>query len=172
MRAKSQNQSLLFTMAKKSKARAPGARSTPEKSAPLEQKKRVAGKLTLTLPLTRARKLAGDLYEAAGMRLWAEAMEAASPEAREELIQAQDAICDAGDLLKQAKQCNPKHLSLFMVACFERDGLPVTPPQFITASSEDEAIAIWKAAFKGEFGRRKPRAQKIPERGDQPGLHS
>lgn len=158
-------------MAKKSKARATGTRATPAKSAPLKQKKRVAGKLTLTLPLARARKLAGDLYEAAGLRLWAEAIEAATPEARDGLIQLQDAICDAGDLLKQAKASNPKHLSMFMVACCERDGLPATPPQFITASDEDEAIAIWKAAFKGEFGRRKPRAQKIPERGDQPGLH-
>ena len=157
-------------MAKKSKAPAPGAPAAPP--SPPKQKKRVAGQLTLTLPLARARKLAGDLYEVAGLRLWADAIEAATPGTREDLIHLQDAICDAGDLLKQAKQSNPKHLQLFMVACFERDGLPVTPPQFITAVSEDEAIAIWKAAFKGEFGRRKPRAQKIPERGDQPGLHT
>lgn len=160
-------------MAKKSKARAPGAQATPETSALIpKQKKRVAGKLTLTLPLARARKLAGDLYQAAGLRLWADAIEAAAPEVREELVQLQDAICDAGDLLKQARQSNPKHLALFMVACFERDDLPATPPHFVTATSEDEAIAICKAAFQGEFGRRKPRAQKIPERGDQPGLHA
>jgi hypothetical protein len=160
-------------MAKKSKARPPGAQPTPQKSALVaKQKKRVAGKLTLTLAPARARKLAGDLYQAAGLRLWAEAIEAAAPEVREELIQLQDAVCDAGDLLKEAKQSNPKNLSLFMVACFERDGLPVTPPQYVTATGEDEAIAIWKAAFKGEFGRRKPRAQKVPERGDQPGMQA
>jgi len=158
-------------MAKKSKARASGAPAIPAAPAPPKQKKRVAGKLTLTLPLARARKLAGDLYQAAGLRWWTEAVEAAEPEAREELIALQDAVCDAGDLLKQARQSNPKHLHLFMVACFERDGLPGTPPQFVTAGSEDEAIEIWKAAFKGEFGRRKPRAQKIPERGEKPGLH-
>ena len=77
----------------------------------------------------------------------------------------QDAICDAGDLLKEAKPINPKHLALFMVACFEPDGLPATPPHYVTAASEEEALAIWKAAFKDEFGRRKPRAERVPDRG-------
>jgi len=159
-------------MAKKSKARATDAAPPETSTLAPKQKKRVAGKLTLTLPLARARKLAGDLYQAAGLRLWAEAMETAAPDVRDELVQLQDSICDAGDLLKQAKQSNPKHLSLFMVACFERDGLPATPPQFVTAGSEDEAISIWKEIFRGEYGRRKPRALKIPDRGDQPGLHA
>ncbi|MBB4197040.1 hypothetical protein CCR94_23285 [Rhodoblastus sphagnicola] len=159
-------------MAKKSKTRAPVAPATSDKPVVvIKQKKRVSSKLALTLPLSRARKLASDLHQAAGLRLWAEAIEAAAPEVREELIQLQDAICDAGDLLKQAKSNNPKHLALFMVACCERDGRPATPPQFVTAASEDEAVAIWKAAFKGQFGRRKPRAQRVPERGEEVGLH-
>jgi len=159
-------------MAKKIKSRAPTAPATSEKPVvTLKQKKRAAGRLTLSLPQARARKLAGDLYQAAGLRLWADAIEAASPEVRAELIQLQDAICDAGDLLKQAKSNNPKHLALYMVACFERDGLPATPPHFITAASEDEALAIFKAAFKGAFGRRKPRATRVPDRGDEAGLH-
>jgi hypothetical protein len=155
-------------MAKKSKVRAPA-------DAPanvVKPTKRVAGKLTLNLPLARARKLAGDLYQAAGLRLWAEAMEAATPDVREELQQLQDAICDAGDLFKAAKTSNPKRLKLFMVACYERDGLPATPPKFVTATSEDEAIAIWKAAFKGEFGRRKPRAERVPDLGELAELHA
>jgi hypothetical protein len=167
MRLNRLNESLLTIMAKKSKARAPS--DTPAVTS--KQEKRVAGRLTLALPLARARKLAGDLHQAAGLRLWAEAIETASPESRQDLIHLQDAICDAGDLLKEAKATNPKHLSIFMVACFDRDGLPATPPRFITASSEDEALAIWKEAFKGEFGRRKPRAERVPDRGDRSGLH-
>ncbi len=38
-------------------------------------KKRGSSVLGLTMPLARARKLAGDLYEAAGLALWAEAIE-------------------------------------------------------------------------------------------------
>jgi hypothetical protein len=161
-------------MAKNSKSRAPGPDANPDKSTAVARpKKRLAGKLSLTLPLSlsRARKLAGDLHQAAGLTLWADALETAAPEAHEVLVKLQDAICDAGDLLKMAKASNPKHLSLFMVACFERDGVPATPPQFVTAASEDEALAIWKAAFRGKYGRRKPRAERIPDRGDQAGLH-
>jgi hypothetical protein len=152
-------------MAKKNKS------STPAPAA-AKPEKRVAAKLTLTLPLARARKLSGDLYEAAGLRLWAEAIDAAAPDARETLIQLQDALCDAGDLFKEAKATNPKHLALFLVACFDRDGLPATPPHYVTAASEDEALAIWKAAFKGEYGRRKPRAERVPERAESSGLHA
>ena len=153
-------------MVKKSKSRTLAASPV----APTREK-RVAAKLTLTLPLARARKLSGDLYQAAGLRLWAEAIDAAPPQTREELTQLQDAICDAGDLLKEAKPINPKHLALFMVACFEPDGLPATPPHYVTAASEEEALAIWKAAFKDEFGRRKPRAERVPDRGESSGLH-
>jgi len=158
-------------MPKKIKAQAPKAGAASSISPAGKQKKRRSGKLSLNLSLARARKLAGDLYQAAGLRLWAEAIEAAAPETREELAQLQDAICDAGDLLKQAKSNNAHHLAVFMVACFDRKGLPSTTPQFITAASEDEALAIWKAAFNGEFGRRKPRAKRVPERGEAAGLH-
>ena len=98
-------------MAKKSKSRTLAASTDAAK-----REKRVAARLNLPLPLARARKLSGDLYQAAGLSLWAEAIDAAAPETREELIQLQDAICDAGDLLKEAKATNPKHLALFMVA--------------------------------------------------------
>jgi hypothetical protein len=57
------------------------------------------------------------------------------------------------------------------VACFDRDGLPATPPRFITAAGEDEALQIFRAAFKGEFGRRKPRAQRVPALAEKPALH-
>ncbi len=135
------------------------------------RKKPAAGALSLTLPLARARKLAGDLYQAAGHGIWAEALDKATSESREQLIHLQDAICDAGDILREAKAGNPKHLGLYMVACYDRDGLPATPPRFVTAASADKALEIWKAAFAGEYGRRKPRAEKVPERGEAPGLH-
>ena len=90
--------------------------------------------LALALPLARARKLAGDLYESAGLALWSEAIEKAPEPERATLIQLQDAICDAADLLKLAKATNPKHLHLYLVACFDRDDLPTTQPSFVTAA--------------------------------------
>jgi hypothetical protein len=133
-------------------------------------KKRTATHLALPLPLARARKLSGDLYESAGLALWAEAIEKAPEPERATLIQLQDAICEAADLLKLAKATNPRHLHLYLVACFDRDDLPITPPSFITAASEVEALEIWRAAFKGTYGRRKPRARLVPALGETPGL--
>lgn len=169
-------------MAKKSKTRTDKPAATParkpnsaKQAAPVlkaGRKKRAAGGLTLSLPLARARKLAGDLYEVAGLNLWAEALDAAEPSRREELVQLQDAVCDAGDLLKLARLSNPKHLQLFMVACYDRDGLPATPPRFVTAANAEDALTIWKAEYKGKYGRRKPRVESVPERGDKAELHS
>ena len=132
--------------------------------------KRTATHLALALPLAKARKLSGDLYEAAGLALWAEAIEKAQEPERATLIQLQDAICDAADLLKLAKATNPKHLHLYLVACFDRDDLPITPPSFVTAASDEEALEIWRAAFKGTYGRRKPKARLVPALGETPGL--
>ncbi len=133
-------------------------------------KKRSATHLALALPLARARKLAGDLYESAGLALWAEAIEKAPEPERATLIQLQDAICEAADLLKLAKATNPKHLHVYLVACFDRDDLPITPPSFVTAASDEEALKIWRAAFKGTYGRRKPKARLVPALGETPGL--
>jgi hypothetical protein len=133
--------------------------------------KRPPGRITLTAPLARARKLSGDLYQSAGLALWTEAVEAAPEPDRTVLIQLQDAICDAADLLRDARATNPKHLQLYWVACFDREGLPATPPRFITASDEHEALEVFHAAFKGEFGRRKPRAQLVPALAEKPALH-
>jgi hypothetical protein len=132
---------------------------------------RPLGRTALTAPLARARKLSGDLYQAAGLAIWAEAVEAAPEPERAVLMQLQDAICDAADLLRDARATNPKHLRLYWVACFDREGLPATPPRFITAADEDEALQIFRAAFKGEFGRRKPRAQLVPALAEKPALH-
>lgn len=169
-------------MAKKSKTRTEKPAAAPaskpksaSKAAPVlkvGRKKRAAGELSLTLPLARARKLAGDLYEVAGLSLWAEALDAAEPSRREELVQLQDAVCDAGDLLKVARLSNPKHLQLFLIACYDREGLPATPPRFVTAANAEDALAIWKAEYKGKYGRRKPRVEKVPDRGDKAEMHS
>lgn len=167
-------------MAKKSKAQSGaaakknGAAAKKTRSSVLpgtEKKKRASSKLSLPLPLARARKLAGDLYEAAGLALWTEAIEAAAEPRKSDLIQLQDSICDAADFLREAKATNPKHLQLFLVACLDRHGLPSTPPRFITAADEDEALAIWRTAFKGEYGRRRPHAWPVPALGSAPGLH-
>jgi hypothetical protein len=132
---------------------------------------RPAGRISLTAPLTRARKLSGDLYQSAGLAIWAQAVEAAPEPERAVLIQLQDAICDAADLLRDARATNPKHLQLYWVACFDREGLPATPPRFITAADENEALQIFRAAFKGEFGRRQPRVQPVPALAEKPALH-
>lgn len=150
-------------MAKKSKSPKSAAAATP--------KKRSSSRLSLTMPLARARRIAGDLYEAAGLALWAEAIESVGEPRKSELIHLQDSICDAADFLREAKATNPRHLQLFWVACLDRDGLPATPPRFITAVNEEEALAIWREAFKGEYGRRRPRAFLAPTRADAPGLH-
>ncbi len=134
------------------------------------KKKRVAGRIALTAPLAKARKLSGDLYQSAALSIWAAAIEAAAEPERAVLIQLQDAICDAADLLRDARATNPKHLQLYWVACFDRDGLPATPPRFITATGEDEALEIFRAAFKSEIGRRKPRARLVPKLAETPGL--
>jgi hypothetical protein len=133
--------------------------------------KRPVGRISVTAPLAKARKLSGDLYQAAGLALWDEAVEAAQEPDRTVLIELQDAICDAADLLREARATNPKHLQLYWVACFDREGLPATPPRFITAAGEDEALEIFRLAFKGEFGRRKPRAHLAPALADKPTLH-
>jgi hypothetical protein len=173
-------------MAKKSKinqlaASEPGAPKKPpaKKRAPKPAgvkkkaaggKKRVATHLALALSLAKARKLAGDLYESAGLAFWAEAIEKAPAPERATLTQLQDAICDAADLLKLAKSTNPRHLHIYLVACFDREDLPTTPPRFVTAKSEEEALEIWRAAFKGSYGRRKPRARLVPGLGETPSL--
>ena len=174
-------------MAKKtktSKSAARPARKKPQaakkRQAPKKQgaakkreapKKRGSSVLGLTLPLARARKLAGDLYEAAGLALWAEAIESAEEAKRSALIHLQDSVCEAADFLREAKATNPKHLHLYWVACLDLDGLPTTNPRFVTAASEKEALAIWRMAFKGEYGRRRPRAQLVPALAAAPGMH-
>jgi hypothetical protein len=152
--------------AKKPRARVSGGAKTKKARAG----NRSVGRLALDLPVVRARKLAGDLYEAAGLAIWSEAIERAAESERAELTQLQDAICEAADLFKAAKLANPRHLTLYMVACFDREGIPDTPPRFITAPDEAAAVAIWKLAYKGQYGRRKPRAVKIPARRDASGV--
>jgi hypothetical protein len=134
-------------------------------------KKRQSGGLSLTMPLARARKLAGDLYEAASLAFWSEAIETSTEPKKSELILLQDSVCDAADFLRDAKATNPRHLQLFWVACLDRHGLPSTMPCFVTAASEEEALTIWRDAFKGEFGRRRPHAWPVPARAGAPGLH-
>jgi hypothetical protein len=157
----------------KKKAKNPAA-AKPVALAPAKKtagKKRVAGQLALTLPLARARKLAGDLYQSAGLAFWAEAIDRAQEPERDVLIHLQDAVCDVADLLKEARSTNPRHLRLYWVASFDRDGVPATPPRFITAGDEDEALKIFGTAFKGEVGRRKPRAKLVPLLAEQPQPH-
>lgn len=134
-------------------------------------KKRSAGGLNLFLPLAKARKLAGDLYEAAGLALWTEAIASAEEPKKSGLVQLQDSICDAADFLREAKASNPRHLRLFWVACLDRHGLPSTTPRFVTAATEEEALAIWREAFKGEYGRRRPHAWPVPALASAPGVH-
>jgi hypothetical protein len=182
-----------FTMAKKTKTSKSAARPARKKPQPAKKrqspkkqgapkklgaagkgeapKKRGSSVLGLTLPLARARKLAGDLYEAAGLALWAEAIETADETKRSALIHLQDSVCEAADFLREAKATNPKRLHLFCVACLGHDGLPTTKPRFVTAASEKDALAIWRKAFKGEFGRRRPRAHLVPALAAAPGLH-
>ena len=137
----------------------------------LRGKKRAAGKLALSLPLSRARKLAGDLYQSAGLAFWAEAIEKSPPAERETLIQLQDSICDVADLLKEARAANPRRLHLYWVASFDREGVPASKPRFVTASSEAEALELFRSKFKDEVGRRKPRAQLVPDLAEEPILH-
>lgn len=155
------------------KAAAVKKATRPEKKPRAEKAvgKKRASSLSLTLPLARARKLAGDLYEAAGLALWTEAVEAAAEPKRSELVQLQDSICDAADFLREAKASNPRHLQLFWVACLDRGGLPATAPRFVTATDEEAALAIWREAFKGEYGRRRPHAWPVPTLAAAPGLH-
>jgi hypothetical protein len=134
-------------------------------------RKRSSSGLNLFLPLAKARKLADDLYEAAGLALWAEAIESAEEPKKSGLVQLQDSICDAADFLREAKAANPRHLQLFWVACLDRNGLPSTSPRFVSAASEEEALAIWREAFKGEYGRRRPHAWPVPALATTPGLH-
>ncbi|WP_296709218.1 hypothetical protein [Rhodoblastus sp.] len=134
-------------------------------------KKRSSGGLNLSLPLAKARKLAGDLYEAAGLALWTEAIASAEEPKKSGLVQLQDSICDAADFLREAKASNPQRLHLFWVACLDRHGLPSTKPRFVTAATEEEALAIWREAFKGEYGRRRPHAWPVPELASAPGVH-
>jgi hypothetical protein len=168
-------------MAKKtktSKSAALQARKKPQASKKRQAakkreapKKRASSVLGLTMPLARARKLAGDLYETAGLALWAEAIASADETKQTALVRLQDSICEAADFLREAKATNPKRLHLYWVACLDRDSLPTTEPRFITAASEKEALAIWRKAFKGEYGRRRPRAALVPGLAAAPGLH-
>ncbi len=135
-------------------------------------KKRAVAQLALFLPLSKARKLAGDLYESACLAIWAEAIDKAAVAERENLIQLQDSICDAADLLKQARSTNPRRLNLYWVAAFDREGLPASPPRFVTAAGEAEALDLFNAEFKDEIGRRKPRAQLVPHLADESKLHT
>ncbi|MGO8739134.1 hypothetical protein [Rhodoblastus sp.] len=168
-------------MAKKTKTSKSAARpahkkpQAPKKSQTAKkqeaQKKRAATVLGLTMPLARARKLAGDLYEAAGLAFWAEAIESAVEPKKSGLVHLQESACEAADFLREAKATNPRHLQLYCVACLGRDGLPTTEPRFVSAASEKEALAIWRKAFKGEYGRRRPRAKLVPALAAAPGLH-
>ncbi len=150
-------------------AKPSGAARAAKKSASAK-KKRVAGRIALTAPLAKARKLSADLYQSAALSIWAAAIEAAAEPERAVLIELQDAICDAADLLRDARATNPKHLQLYWVACFDREGLPATPPHFVTATDEYAALEIFRTAFKSEIGRRKPRARLVPKLGETPGL--
>lgn len=131
-------------------------------------KKRASNGLNLTLPLARARKLAGDLYEAAGLKIWAAAFDAADEAQKHELIRLQDAICDAGDFLRAAKANNPRHLRLF---CIEDDSLR----RFVTAADEAEALKIFREAQKNGAGdkrmARRPKITAVPTLGASPRLH-
>jgi hypothetical protein len=168
-------------MAKKTKTSKSAARparkksQTPKKRQTAKKqegpKKRASSVLGLTMPLARARKLAGDLYEAAGLALWTEAIETAEEPKKSGLAHLQDSVCEAADFLREAKATNPKRLHLYCVACLDRDGLPTTEPRFITAASEKEALAIWRKAFKGAYGRRRPRARLVPALAAAAGLH-
>jgi hypothetical protein len=160
-------------MANRSKA----AQDRPAAAAPAKKKKLAAGgkkrlssQLAMRLSQSRAHKIAGDLYEAAALDIWATAIEAAPEPRRAELIRLQDAICDAADHLREARSANPRHLRLYSVACFDRAGLPTTPPHFVAAANEAEALEIWRTAFKGSYGRKTPHARLVPELGAAPGV--
>jgi hypothetical protein len=160
--------------AKKAAVKKPATKKAAVRKAAVKKAasaKRAASRLSLTLPLARARKLAGDLYEAAGLALWADAIESAPEPKKSDLIALQDAICDAADFLREAKATNPKHLRLFMVACLDRKGLPATAPRFVTAAGEDEALEIAREAFKSDFGRRRAHAFLVPSLAAEPGPH-
>ena len=160
--------------ARSAPAKGRAAKGGSEKKAAAKKaavKKRAASRLSLSLPLARARKLAGDLYEAAGLALWAEAIETAAEPNKTELVALQESICEAADFLRDAKAANPRHLQLFWVACLDRSGLPSTTPHFVTAASEEDALAICRDRFKKEFGRRRPHAFPVPPLADAPGPH-
>ncbi|WP_298428278.1 hypothetical protein [Rhodoblastus sp.] len=169
-KAATKKKAILKKKAAPKKAAAPMKERAVAKPTPAKKKRASAG-LNLTMPLSRARRLAGDLYEAAGLAFWAEAIEAAAEPKRSDLVQLQDSICEAGDFLRTAKPHNPKHLKLFWVACLNREGLPATTPRFVSAADEEEALEIWREAFKGEYGRRRPHAWPVPGLFDTPGLH-
>jgi hypothetical protein len=152
-------------------AAAAGAGELAKPKKALGGKKRASGHLALSVPLSKARKLAGDLYQTAGLAFWAEAIEKSPAAERETLIQLQDSICDAADLLKEARSANPRRLHLYWVASFDRDGLPASPPRFVTAAGEAEALVLFKAKFMDEIGRRKPRAQLVPHLAEDSQLH-
>jgi hypothetical protein len=139
------------------------------------KKNRSSSQLSLTMPLARARKLAGDLYEAAGLAMWAGAIDSASESRKAALVHLQDSICDAADFLRGAKATNPHHLQLFWVACLNDEGLPCAEPRFVTAANEQQALEIWRDAFKdagkGENRRCAPRAWPAPALAPTPRLH-
>ena len=175
-------------MAKKSKTQASSSSRATPKTAPASKSARAkktvapavagsAGKsakkaagakkraaLALDLPLARARKLAGDLYQSAGLAIWAAAIESSGEAARAELLALQDAICDAADLFKAARATNPRHLALFLVACYDGEGLAVTPPRFVTAASAERR---WKSGARPS---RAPSAAASPARIQVPPL--
>jgi hypothetical protein len=147
-----------------------GVKKVGAKKGAAGGKKRAATHLRLPVPIARARKLSGDLYQSASLAIWSEAIERAPEHERATLIQLQDAICDAADLLRLARATNPKHLRLFCVACFDRGELPTTTPRFVAAASAEDALEIWRAAFKGETGAGKPQARLVPELTETPGM--
>jgi hypothetical protein len=128
-------------MAKKTKTqiKPPSDGAAPKKAAAKKRARKAAGGLSLSLSLAKARRLAGDLYEAAGHALWGEAIDAAQSPEREALIALQDAICDAADALGGVKALGLHPLRQYCIV------QPGSAPRFVTAATQEEALAMWKA---------------------------
>lgn len=154
-------------MAKKSKSRpTSGAAPAPKKTAAKKRARKSAGGLALSISLAKARRLAGDLYEAAGNAVWGEAIERAAEPKRSQLIALQDAICDAADALGGAKTASVGANPLRLYCILGDDA----PARFVTAATEAEALALWTAAF-GDASPGQPRIVLAPHPAEAPGLH-